>query len=337
MSCAELVPARRVIVPMTLRPPARAEGDVVRLNGETMGTTWSLQLVAPKTPLGEVRREVEAILERIVEQMSPWEPGSDLSRFNRAPAGTWLELPADFATVLDYALRLAEDTGGAFDPTIAKLVEAWGFGPGDAPIVPGDAALTHSPQGWHRLAAAREGQRVVQPGGIGIDLCGVAKGYAVDCIAEYLVARDCRNFLVEIGGELRGEGTKPNGMPWWVGIEAPRRPRAEDAWHDTVIALSNLAVATSGGYRRCFNAGDKRRHHIIDPRTGYPADNDVLAVTVLDPQCMCADALATALLVLGEEEGLAYASARDIAALLIVERDGKMAQLLTPAFAAMAA
>ena len=171
--------------------------------------------------------------------------------------------------MLDYALLLAADTGGAFDPTIAELVEAWGFGPGGAQAEPGEAASAHSPQAWRRLAAAREGQCVMQPGGVGIDLCAVAKGYAVDCIAEHLVARDCRSFLVEIGGELRGEGTKPDGMPWWVGIEAPRHPRAEDAWHDTVIALSGLAVATSGGYRRWFDAGDKRRHHIIDPRTGY--------------------------------------------------------------------
>jgi thiamine biosynthesis lipoprotein len=301
-----------------------------------MGTTWSLQLVASSMAPGEVRREVEAILDRIVEQMSPWEPDSDLSRFNRAPPGTWLELPAEFATVLDYALLLAEDTCGAFDPTIAELVEAWGFGPGGAPTGHGEVAPAHSPQAWQRLAAAREGQCVMQPGGIGIDLCAVAKGYAVDCIAQHLVARDCRNFLVEIGGELRGEGTKPNGMPWWVEIEAPRNPRAEDAWHDTVIALSGLAVATSGGYRRCFDAGGKRRHHIIDPRTGYPADNDVLAVTVLDRQCMRADALATALLVLGEEEGMAFASARNIPALLVVDYDERIAQLLTPALAAMA-
>jgi thiamine biosynthesis lipoprotein len=302
-----------------------------------MGTAWSLQWVAPALPLVDVRREVEAILGKIVAQMSPWEPGSDLSRFNRAPAGRWQELPTEFAAVLDYALQLAEESGGAFDPTIAGLVEAWGFGPGGARAVPPPAERLALPQGWHRLAATREGKRLMQPGGIEIDLCAVAKGYAVDCVTEHLLARDCRSFLVEIGGELRGEGVKPDGMPWWVGVEAPRRLGPEDAWFDTVVALNGLAAATSGGYRRCSGAGERRRHHIIDPRTGSPADNDVLAVTVLHPQCMYADALATALLVLGEAEGLAYASARDIAALLSVERGGRIAQRPTPAFAAMAA
>jgi thiamine biosynthesis lipoprotein len=204
--------------------------------------------------------------------------------------------------------------------------------------MPDDAAVARSRErcGWEQIDFLHGERRVRQPGGMAIDVCGIAKGYAVDCLADLLRRRGIGNFLVEIGGELRGEGMRPDGNPWWVAVEAPRAgPIMRE--EETVIALHGLSVATSGDYRRHHSRGGKRISHIIDPRIGYPAANSVVCVTVLHQRCMRADALATALFVLGEEHGVAFASARSIPALFMVECDGRIEQRMTPALREMAA
>ena len=167
-----------------------------------------------------------------------------------------------------------------------------------------------------------------------LDLCGIAKGYAVDCVASLLHEQGHRDYLVEIGGELRGEGEKPDGSPWWVALEAPR------GLNDTVeaiVALQGLGVATSGDYRRYFEHQGVRYAHSIDPRRGQPVANGVLSVTVLHRSCMRADALATALMVLGVDAGLQFAAARNIAALFVFAGRSGLQCRGTPAFTAMAA
>ena len=223
----------RVLVPQLTQPPARPIGGaVLALAGQTMGTTWSVKLVAPPTASAEaltamVQRELDAV----VAQMSPWEAGSDLSRYNRALAGTWTALPAAFAQVLACALDVAERTAGAFDPTLGALVDLWGFGPrpftGGPPAAAAVAAARDT-TGWRRLAL--DGDRLFQPGGLHLDLNGIAKGFAVDQVAAALDRAGARSYLVEVGGELRGTGAKPDGQPWWVELErppvAPARGRA---------------------------------------------------------------------------------------------------------------
>lgn len=260
-----------------------------------------------------------------------------LSRFNRAEPG-WHRLPHAFSIVLGCALAVARETGGAYDPTIWPLTELWGFGPGGTSSMPDDAAVARSRErcGWEHIDFLHGERQVRQPGGMAIDVCGIAKGYAVDCLADLLLRRGVGNFLVEIGGELRGEGMRPDGNPWWVAVEAPREgPNMRE--EKTVIALHGLSVATSGDYRRHHSRGGKRIAHIIDPRIGYPAANGIVSVTVLHQHCMRADALATALFVLGEEHGIAFASARSIPALFMMKRDGRIEQLMTPALREMAA
>jgi FAD:protein FMN transferase len=342
------VAERRVLVPPLdpthLAQPAVPSGPqpLLALGGETMGTTWSTKLALPDTvSLPAVCAAIGDALARVIAQMSQWEAESDLSRYNRAAPGTWHAIPAAFRQVLDGALATARDTGGAYDPTIGALVDLWGFGPAPRRKAPPDAdaiadaiADIRARGGWQRVAI--DGDRVKQPGAVRLDLSSIAKGYAVDLVSQELVALGVRDHLVEIGGELRGEGVKPGRQPWWVALEEPF-----GAARDTVVALHGLSVATSGDARRFFDLGGRRYGHTLDPRTGYPVDDRVAAVTVLARDCMTADAQATALTVLGPEAGMAYAIRRDIAARFLLRppaRPGaakRPEELVSPAFAQM--
>lgn len=333
-----LASERRVLVPPrpALLPPPPARAPLHALCGATMGTTWSVKLLLPQgVTVDAARGEVEAALAQVIAAMSQWEPASDLSRYNRAPAGTWHVLPAHFRRVLDHALDLAGDTDGAYDPTIGALVDLWGFGPGGPRVSPPAAAAIAAAMapiraqgGWARVA--RDGERVLQPGAARLDFSSIAKGYAVDLVCERLAGLGVHCHLVEIGGELRGEGVKRDLQPWWVALEEPL-----GAARETVVALHGLAVATSGDARRFFDLGGRRYGHTLDPRTGRPVDDRVAAVTVLARDCMTADAQATALTVLGPEAGMAYATKRHIAARFILRTAKRPEELVTPAFALM--
>jgi thiamine biosynthesis lipoprotein len=324
---------QRVLVPLAIDPTPPRFGSVVQdAAGLTMGTSWSAKVVHD-APLPDLQDE----LDQVVAQMSHWESASDLGRFNRAPAGTWQTLPAEFATVIDYALQVSLDTGGAYDPCAGALVNLWGFGPErrfdqagfDAP----------SPQAIAGVLAARHAvqfdvptRSLFQPGSVQLDLSSVAKGFAVDQLARCLRMQGVAHYLVEVGGELRGAGVKPDGQPWWVALEGvPDAPGAPG----TIAALHGLALATSGDYRRFFSSDNQRMSHTLDPRTGYPIANDVASVTVLHPSCMAADALSTALTVLGEADGLAFAEQRGLAARFLLRRPGALAEVTTSAYRAL--
>lgn len=278
---------------------------MARFAGTTMGTRWSLQAVAP--PVG-VHAQVEAVLARVVREMSHWEPGSDLSRFNRSEPGRWQPLPAGFAAVLAAALEVAEASGGAFDPAMGPLVDLWGFGPTGPQPFPADAAVEDARARSGARHIELDGHRARRTAHAALDLSGIAKGHAVDAVAESLLTTGLRDFLIEIGGELRGEGIKPDGQPWWVALEpVPDLPTAPIR-----VALHGLCVATSGDYRRTFSHGDRSFAHTLDPRTGRPLANGVASVSVLHPSCMYADAWATALSVLGPG-GIALANVQGLA------------------------
>lgn len=329
----------RLLLPFASPPaaPANANGVPRALGGATMGTTWSVKCVAqPRQDMAALEKGIAACLDGVIAEMSTWAADSAIGRFNRAPAETWHVLPEGFFTVLDHALALARATRGAYDPTVGRLVDLWGFGPAGpraAPPAAGaiDAALGDC--GWARVALDAAGRRALQPGGIALDLSSIAKGYAVDLLAEYLMAAGIESFLAEIGGELRGQGLKPDGRPWLVALEQP----AAAPLPATVVALHALSAATSGDYRRRFEHGGRRYAHTIDPRTGRPLANGVAAVTVLHRRCMTADALATALSVLGAEAGMDYARRNAIAARFVLDGAGGPEELVTPALAAMMA
>ena len=271
-----------------------------------MGTSWSLQAVAPPTG---AREGVQAAFDRVVAQMSQWEPGSDLSRFNRAPAGEWRAIPAEFQDVVAAGLEIGNVSGGAFSLTLGVLSEAWGFGASGPVDVAPEAALPQR-MGIELDPASRHIRR--QEGAL-LDLSAIAKGYGVDLAAEWLLAQGVRHFLNEVGGELRGEGIRPDGQPWWVDVEAP--PSWSGApWR---VALHDLSVATSGDYRRGIDIDGQRYSHSFDPRTGRPIANGVRSVTVLHRRCMMADGWATALTVLGADAGIALADEQGLAACIL--------------------
>jgi thiamine biosynthesis lipoprotein len=319
----------RIALPPTIdaaafaaRDPAAALFDI---DGETMGTRWSVRFAAPAaTDPAPIRRAIVARLARLVAEMSHWAPDSLLSRFNRSAPGTWTTLPADFAHVMARGLSIAETTHGAFDPAIGKLVDAWGFGPVAIASPPSAAKVetARAVSGWSRLSFASTGPHLHQPGGVALDLSGIAKGHAVDAVADLLRDAGIANALVEIGGELVGRGIRPDGDPWWVDLESPPGLTLPPLR----IALHGLAVATSGDYRRGA--------HTLDPRTGRPIETHVVSASVIHATALDADAWATALTVLGVE-GLDLAREQGIAARLVTEIGGTAQEYLTPALAAM--
>jgi thiamine biosynthesis lipoprotein len=301
--------------------------------GESMGTTWSVRYVA--TAKRDLLARIQAELDTVTAQMSTWEPTSAISRFNAAPAGSAHALPAGFRTVLEAALALARDTGGAYDPTVGPLVNLWGFGPDGQRTEPppqGDIDAVRGRIGYQRIAFDGEG-RLRQPGGVYLDLSSIAKGYAVDRMAAAVEAAGITDYLVEAGGELRARGHRDDGRRWRVAIE---RPDAQGLAIQDVVELADMAIATSGDYRAYFESGGRRYSHTIDPRTGAPVEHALVSVTVLDRACMRADALATALTVLGPDAGAAFAKAHGIAALFVEDRDGRLVEHTTPAWDALA-
>ncbi len=326
----------RVLVPALTTPPARPVGGSVRaFGGATMGTTWSARAVLPATvDIPALEAMVQRALDVVVAQMSPWEPLSDLCRYNRAQAGSWVRLPEATLTVLRRAIAVAEATDGAFDPTLGALTDLWGFGPrpfSGAPPEPGAINALREAGGWKRLTL--DGDALFQPGGLRLDLNGVAKGFGVDQAAAALDRAGVKSYLIEVGGELRGTGAKPDGQPWWVELERP--PSANDA-EKTVVALHGLSVATSGDYRRFFDHNGRRYAHTLDPATGAPVTHATVSVTVLAADCMSADAWATALTVMAPDAALAFAAKHDLAALIVSRAaSGGLEERLSPALRAM--
>lgn len=288
-----------------------------------MGTRWRVLVSTPRgSNVAAAERAIVARLAGLVAEMSHWEAASLLCRFNRAAASEWFALPPDFAAVIERALVLAELTEGAFDPAIGRLVDLWGFGPPGPQPAPDEATIAsvRAHSGWRQLTWEGAARRLLQPGGVALDLSGIAKGYTVDAIADLLAAHGLRHALVEVGGELVGRGIRPDGEPWWVDLENPPGTTLTPLR----IALHNLAVATSGRYVR----GD----HNIDPRTGRLPANDVIAVSVIAETAADADGWASALAVLGGDNGLALAERHNIAARIVLD-DGT--ERLSPALRAM--
>lgn len=322
--------------PEAALPPAAV--PVTRLSGTSMGTYWSVAVIAPHGPEPLVlRRGITAILDRVVASMSHWERTSTLGRYNAAGRG-WVEADSDLCTVLSAALSVAADSGGAYDPAMGGLVDAWGFGPPGpvaAPPDPARIATLLSGPGWADIRI--EQGRIWQPGGARLDLSAIAKGYAVDLVARYLSQQGVVSHLVDIGGELRGWGIKHDATPWWVTLEQATGRNGLPGGLSTRIALHGWAVATSGDSRRFLQGPDGRRlSHSLDPRTGWPVPDDLAAVTVLHPDCMMADALATALTVMGSGSGLEWAGARGVMALFARRDRHRITEVMTPALAALA-
>lgn len=313
-------------------------GSLASLGGESMGTRWSARLYArPGADLHALHAGIQQQLDRVVAQMSPWEAESDISRYRRAPAGRWQALPTEFAAVLDCALEVAAASGGAFDPTLGPLVDLWGFGSAGTPRrVPSPEAIEHARMrsGWQRLQRRDGGRELLQPGGVQLDLSAIAKGYGADLAAAHLRGRGIAATLVEVGGEIRGYGRKPDGEPWRVLVESAAEDASPEELPPRVLVLDDLAVATSGDRWHRFEQEGRRYAHTIDPRSGTPVTDAAAAVTVVAADAMHADAWATALTVMGANAGLEFARVHALAARFVVRSDAGLEESMTDAFRA---
>ncbi len=319
--------------PTSAGPPATAAPPPARLAGRTMGTTWTLLAVLPPgADQDSLARDVQALLDELENVFSHFRPDSELSRLNRSPRGAFVS--EHMARVLACALRVHEQSDKALDVTVAPLVELWGFGPRrlqEQPPEPEQFRQVRSWVGSHlvRLELAASGRwhvRKLHPK-LTLDLSAVAKGYAVDCVAALLDRAGVEHYLVGIGGEYRCRGRHPQGRPWRVGLEVPQATAAGTVYRQVVLR-PGWAVATSGTYRQRRG----QAHHIIDPRTARPATHRTVAVTVLAPRCMEADAWATALLVAGHEQGLPLARRHKLAAVFVVAQGQSWRVLATEQF-----
>lgn len=303
----------------------------IQIDGLTMGTTYSVQLheVPAGMQIAELQTQFELRLTKIIDQMSTYEEASDISRFNQQQSNDWYTVSPEFVRLVAIAEKLNGDTHGAFDITVGPLVELWGFGsritaqrPTDVQVQAVLEQVGHSHLEWKQEPSSIR----KQIGQLQIDLSALAKGYGVDVLSNYLSELGVQDFLVEIGGELRASGVNLEGRSWQVGVQ---RPDSDQSQAVVVVNLDNQAIATSGDYLNFYVEDGQRYSHILDPRSGYPTKHQTASVTVVAESTALADAWATALLVVGENEGLALAKEHSIAAIFMIRQSNDELALVT--------
>lgn len=305
----------------------------LKLSGQTMGTTWHVTLIAPTGLfVDDIEPKIGEILGRVNAEMSTYRADSQIVRFNRQTPDVWFPVSRDFMQVLETALDVGARSGYAYDVTVAPLVDIWGFGPVDAAVVPPSQEAIESALdrvGQDRLQLDAEHGRIMQREAVSLDFSSLAKGFAVDRIAEMLQQQGIDRFMVEVGGEIRLSGLSGRGDLWRIAIE---RPDVNARSVVQPISLTDVAIATSGDYRNFFQLDGQRYSHMIDPRTGWPVAHDLVSVTVVHPSCTVADAWATALAVIGADKAMALAQEQALAVYFIRRVGDKLVHKYTPLF-----
>lgn len=295
------------------------------LSGPTMGTTYTVKVVAPPASVDAklVQVTIDEVLAQIDGSMSGYRADSEVTRFNASASTQWCNVSADLAAVVRASLDISEASDGALDITVAPLVAAWGFGPaGEPKELPSveQIAQIEATVGYRKLHVRLDPPALRKDvAGLSIDLNGIAPGFAVDRLADRLRGLRIENFMIDIGGEIRAHGRNSRGEPWHIAIEHPvdtqRTPYAS-------VWLDGAAVSTSGEYRDYYERNGRRYSHTIDPRTGRTLDRAPGSVVVVASSTAQADGWATAMNVLGPREGLALAARRHMP-VLFIEREGR--------------
>ncbi len=309
------------------------------ISGTTMGTRFTVKILNPNDQQStlsyeELEIEINKLLQEVNRQMSTYIPNSELSLFNRYHETDWFPISRDLAIVLNQSLSVSKISRGAFDITVGPLVNLWGFGPEEnESAIPDDEEIKRRMLqiGYKKIAVQLSPPSVRKDiPEIYCDLSAIAKGFAIDKIAEYLESLNFENYLVEIGGEVRAKGYNHLREPWSVGIQSPY----DAADVPNVIKLRAGSVATSGDYVNYFEKDGVRYSHTINPRTGKPIAHKLASVTVLHRSCMVADAMATAINVLGPVEGYEFAVQNKLAVFMVVRAQGGFVERITPQFRA---
>ena len=332
-----------VLTLLFLMLPHSARGETILLQGAAQGTTYHIKFVSPAKDFSAQRllTDIERSLGDIDRQMSTYRSDSEISRFNRASAEEWFAVSPAVVDVVSAARVISEQTDGAMDVTVGPLVQLWHSGSKAAKKAPslspaskvqGAKKEEFAPPSDEQLRDARKrvGYKKLevraQPpalkklvDGLEVDLSSIASGYTIDRLAELLVDRGVKNFMVELGGEVRAKGEREDGTPWRIAIE---RPTAEKREMAVAVPLVNAAMATAGGTHKFFEFGGRRYSHIIDPATGRPVEHSLASVTVAADTCIDADGWDTPLLVLGPERGAEIAEKNGIAAMFISHAEG---------------
>lgn len=258
-------------------------------------------------------------LDRLTRIFSTYLPDSTISKFNESKVGNWFPVEDDLVTVTEVAMNIYDDSGGAFDPSVGALIDMWGFGSGERNSIPSELSIEQGKQyiGFDSLSVRVDPPALHKAKPLSLDYSGIAKGYAVDQLAELIHVTGCPNFLIDVGGEVKVSGVNSAGSKWQIGIKSPLDER-------TVVGrvlLNNGAVASSGTYANRAFIEDNEYSHIIDSRTGRPVTHGLVAVTSVAESAISADAIATAMLVMGKDAALEMAERHELAVLLI-EREG---------------
>ena len=307
----------------------------ITVTGEALGTFYTITLIAPPDRMDEVavKRLAEDVLDEVNRLMSTYRDDSELSRFNRHAEATPFPVTEATFTVFQMAQVISEQSGGAFDVTVGPLVNAWGFGSDTFEEPPEDREIASLLErvGYQKITLQPDGSiRKARPD-IYCDLSAIAKGYAVDAVAERLESVGISRYMVEVGGEIRVAGLSVTGKAWQLGIE---EPVYEGRKLHAIVQMGAGALATSGNYRNMYEVDGKLFAHTIDPHSGYPTRHQVASASVIHESCAMADGYATALMALGKDKALALAQKENLAVMLIVagEESGIFETVATDGF-----
>lgn len=312
-----------------------AKPRVLKLEGRTMGTTYHITAVAPESlsvSEGALQMEVDKSLENFNQIMSTYIPDSELSMLNQEPVGNPRVVSSKLFDILKLSRKISEFTGGSFDVTVGPLVNLWGFGPEERDAkAPSDEMIAKAMigLGYDHVVLDAAHRQVTRSADIYIDLSAIAKGYGADEVAELLRKHGIENYMVEVGGELALAGHNPSNVPWRIGIE---QPTVVNTGVSQAIAIGVGGVATSGDYRNYFEVDGKRFSHTIDPKTGKPITHTLASITIVAPTSAEADALATAINVMGPEAGYTFAVKKGLAAYFIIRHGDGFVTKSTPEF-----
>jgi thiamine biosynthesis lipoprotein len=309
-----------IFIMLTLFSCLNEKEELVHITGKTMGTYYSVKVVGSNVVAEDLKIQVDGLLKEVNNVFSTYIDDSELSRLNKNQSLTPIKITPVLADVLKLSKEIYKSSDGAFDVTVGPLVNMWGFGPDKIIERPTDEEIKKKMK-----AIGSDNFKIIEDSivkskeNLYIDLSAIAKGQAVDDVALVLANKGFKSFLVEIGGEVRAQGQKPDGSKWRVGIEKPSKQLGQAI--QKVVVLDKMSIATSGGYRNYLKYGDEVFSHTINPKTGTPVEHKLVSVSVLNENCAVADAWATAFMVLGAEKGLDIANRLGLKAYFLVKTD----------------
>ncbi len=314
-------------------PSGDEELQEFKIRGYAQGTSYAITYYGKEEWVN--KNDVDSIIGVIDQSMSLYKPNSIINKFNESTSGLLVDF--HFMEVYKRAMAIFKDTQGKFDVTVAPLVQAWGFGPKKIEKFPDDETIQKTLDciGMDKLVS-RYLTIIKENPCVQIDFNGIAQGYTVDVIAKYLLSHKIKRFMVEVGGELRIHGVKPDGKPFKIGIEGPTNTALTGQNIKHILQFKKGAVTTSGNYQKYLMNGNQRISHLINPKTGYPLKNEMISVTVFAKDAITADGYDNAFMAMSVKEALVFAKGKNMELYIIYTKpNGELADTLSTGFKKM--